>query len=66
MKDYKLSRFKKLIRISKKNHRWLAKNKGEYKTLAGTLDAIINESKRNSILPVSKRAKKRKLPCKAK
>ncbi len=44
--NHKNSKFKCLIRISKKNRDWIRKNNNGY-TLAGKLDEIINNYKKN-------------------
>lgn len=41
----KRTRFKDKIRIDPKQKRWLKRNKGKYKTMAGFLDLIINTYK---------------------
>ncbi len=40
--NYSKTRFKCLIRIDPKQKDWIKDNKGEFKTMAGKLDQIIN------------------------
>lgn len=49
-KTYKDSKFGKIIRLKKSQLDWLKKNKPkEIKTLAGYLDIIINNYKKNGL-----------------
>jgi hypothetical protein len=42
MRNFKTSKFKKLVRISENHHKFLSKTKGK-KSIAGLLEYIINE-----------------------
>jgi hypothetical protein len=44
----KRTRFRSIIRIDPKQLAWLKENKGQYKTLAGKLDEMINFYKRKT------------------
>lgn len=46
MKDYKTTRFKRRIRIAEESLEYIRRVKGKY-TLAGMLDKIINEHRKN-------------------
>jgi hypothetical protein len=50
MKDYKTTRFKRRIRITKDNLEYIRRSKGKY-TLAGMLDKIINQYKSGLEIP---------------